>query len=432
MSSLTRLLLRAALGAAACFPVVGHAVVIPAERSSHADCSHKNFSLYLETNFDGEFPYAHGNDCKNTVRGLYSLINETAFKELASSYNSISYTRASINFNGLPMSLQFQGNSSELLLDIPELGISGMSFGDSGSNSVGSRDASAQLLIDYLKHNKDIRKWITKWQAENTPDSPVTGANGVIPGVVSDQYASDMSNALNDTADNRASGSLLDLAASFGHTRVNGKDADVANLPLAHTWRPDLNKSQMMFNLSGSLTRVSLAGATSYQGNLGVSFRMPVTERWALTPSLRYGIANSTDLATSSGVASVGLSSTYNIPFERLDLVIGDMIGYHKTTNAIFGGNSYNPDISSWSARNGLMLSQPVNFFDTPLSLEYTLIDTRYFGGTDFFVNNTQEIGISIGTNRRGDVSKKFIRVGLRYLHGRETNSVTFSGGYWF
>ncbi|MPN24925.1 hypothetical protein SDC9_172330 [bioreactor metagenome] len=115
-----------------------------------------------------------------------------------------------------------------------------------------------------------------------------------------------------------------------------------------------------------------------------------------------------------------------------MDLVIGNMAGYHKTTKVSFGDYSFDPDLKTWALRNGVMLSQAVNLAGLPLAVEYSLVDTRYTGGTKFFVDNTQEIGVSVGTNRSGDLSKNYMRFGLRYLHGRDTNTVTLSGSYWF
>jgi hypothetical protein len=276
------------------------------------------------------------------------------------------------------------------------------------------------MLVDYIRNNEDIQKWIAK----NTPNSPITSPGGLIHNAGTVDFAG----ALYSVLDN---GGGVSFTASSGRTRVNGRKADTSTLPLSHSWHSGSNRGKK-FTMSGSLTQVRLASATTYQGSIATAYRLPVTKRWALTPSLGYAVSHSTDLSAATGLVSMGLSSTYHIPFSKLDFVIGNMVGYHQTTKAIGSKNSFDPDITSWSIRNGAMLAQPVNFFGVPLSLEYSAVDTRYVGGTKFYVDNTQEIGISIGTNRRADVSKKFTRVGLRYLHGRDTNSVSVSGGYWF
>jgi len=57
------------------------------------------------------------------------------------------------------------------------------------------------------------------------------------------------------------------------------------------------------------------------------------------------------------------------------------------------------------------MLSQPVNWGGKKLSLEYSAIDTRY-SGTKLYVSDTQEVGITIGTNRTLSLAQLFARRG--------------------
>ena len=90
-----------------------------------------------------------------------------------------------------------------------------------------------------------------------------------------------------------------------------------------------------------------------------------------------------------------------------------------------------NPDIKYVATRNGIMLSQPVNL-GKKMSIEYSLIDTRYLGSDKPYVDNTQEFGITIGTNKSAQDARSFIRGGLSYMRGPGTHGFMANFGYWF
>lgn len=410
MTPPTRLLVASALAAAAILPAAGHAA-----------CSDKNFGLSL--NVISTNGTDTGQRCEDTAEDFFDLLNDATFQQLVPSYTDIAFAEANIDFNGVPVTLQFDFESTVLNFSIPALGISEAFAGT-------TRDESADLLVEYLKKS-GVMSEIIKYQAEHSATSPIAGPGGLIPSAAAADFDAAMSDTLREIGGSNADSPTFSIGASYGSMTVDGRDGEVTNLPFSRVWRSDSTPGQM-FTLSGSLTLVKIGGAEAYHGGVGAAFRMPVTSRWALTPSLRYAVTGSADLASVAGMYSAGVSSTYHIPLDGLDLVIGNMAGYYKTTKLSVGDYSFDPKIKTWSLRNGVMLAQPVKLMGLPLSLEYSLVDTRYTGGTEFFVDNTQEIGISIGTNRGGDVAKSYARFGLRYLHGRETNSITLSGSYWF
>lgn len=410
MTLSARLLLAAALSAAAALPAIGHAA-----------CSHKNFGLVL--NVDPGGGLETGQRCEDKAEDFFDLLNDATFQQLVPSYTDTAFAEANIDFNGVPITLQFDSGSSVLQFSIPALGVNETFDG-------GNRDDSADLLVDYLKKS-GIMSRIIKYQAEHSASSPIAGPGGLIPSAAAADFDAAMSDTLREIGGSGADSPSFSIGASYGSMTVDGKKGEVTNLPFSHVWRSDSVPGRM-FTLSGSLTLVKMAGAEAYHGGIGASYRLPLTERWALTPSLRYAVTGSADMASVAGMYSVGLSSTYHIPLDGLDLVIGNMAGYYKTTKLSIGDYSFDPQIKTWSLRNGVMLAQPVNLFGLPLSVEYSLVDTRYTGGTQFFVDNTQEVGVSLGTNRAGSVSKSYARFGLRYLHGRDTNSITLAGSYWF
>lgn len=388
-----------------------------------ASCSNKNYGLDLYVMGDMPQSEESGSRCANTADKFFDLLNGESFSSIVPSYNDFSIANATMNFNGVPLYFDFESSDTTLRFRIPSLDVD-VSF--SGSD----RDESADLLVDYLKKSGILSR-IMREQAASSPTSPIAGPGGMIPTAAAADFDAAMGETVQALNGGSSDSPSFSVGASYGTMDVDGKKGQVSNIPMSYVWRSDSTPGQM-FTLSGSVTQVTIAGGTSYHGGLGVAFRMPVSARWALTPSLRYSITGSADMASVAGMYSAGLSSTYHIPLESLDLVIGNMAGYYRTNKVSFGEYSFDPKIHTWSLRNGVMVSQPVNMFGMPLAVEYSFVDTRYTGGTEFFVDNTQEIGVTIGTNRAGNLSKKFTRFGLRYLHGRETNTVSLTGSYWF
>jgi hypothetical protein len=434
MTTFTRLL-TVTLGIVASLPGTSHA-------DPMQDCLNTS-NYYFVAQMAHPSSGAGGRFCLDRADGVFSFLNEASLLQLLSVDELTGSVYNSFSVNIIYDNTLVYISNNRIIEGVETNTGSALGFGvqgESGSNRVfdgGTINESLRMIIKFLRHDEKFMRAQAQYLAEKTPDSSITGPNGLIPSTVAVEFDSAVENTLNEIAVNSLDSAglestLVNFSASTGHITVAGKTADITTLPLSYTWRSNTDKGRM-FSLSGSLARISATHDTTNQFGLGVTYRLPVTERWALTPSLRYSGTQSDDLASSIGLVTAGLSSTYHIPYKKLSLIIGNALGYHRTTDIIdLGKYSFDPEIKSWSARNGLTLAQPVNFFNVPLSVEYSVADTRYFGGTDFYVDNTQEVGLSIGTNRRADVTKKYLRFGLRYLHGRETHGLSVTGGYWF
>lgn len=125
-------------------------------------------------------------------------------------------------------------------------------------------------------------------------------------------------------------------------------------------------------------------------------------------------------------------TSTYTLPLiNSYSLTIGNMVTYSKSLKIKAGEYSFNPDIQSTIFRNGLMLSQPLSLFNSSLAVQYSITDTRYTGDK-LYIDNTQEAGVSIGTDASSGDSNNWLRIGLSYIRGKDMNGVTTTFGYWF
>lgn len=374
----------------------------------------------------------------NTAQAFFDVLSTSGLQSLSNTYTGSQQASIFARFNSLDMTLAypntgFTGTGATLNLIIPGLSVS-QTF--SGAN----RDASKNQLEDYLKKNNIIGQ-IIAYQATNSPTSPITGAGGMLPSVV----ASDFNQNFTDNATNIASPAnqaaaakvnnttpnLIGVALQYGSFTALDSKTKVTTIPLSYTWRNDIDpRRQLTFSLP--LTQVDVDGAKSYHGGLGVSYRVPMNDNWTLTPAGKISGVGSVDMATVAGMYTMSLTSTYIWNMDSYDVAMGNMLAYNKTMKFKSGDYAFDPGITSTVLRNGVMLSQPATWGGQKVSVEYSLIDTRYMGGTKIYLDNTQEIGITVGTNKSAFSARSYLRGGLTYLRGKDTKGFTANIGYWF
>ncbi len=336
------------------------------------------------------------------------------------------------SFNSLLTQLTFQPSSAQLNFAIPGLGIN-QNFNGT------TRDESLEQLKDYLKNNNVIGK-IMNYQAKNSPFSPITGEGGLIPTALAADFGSSITDVATNVAapaaqakeasQNGKTSNLAGVGLSYSSTKVNSTTVKTLNVPLSYTFRNDIDpRRQLVLQLPINYTDVG--GAKSVHAGFGVAYRFPMNDNWTLTPNVKYSVVGSDDLASVSGLYSATIGSAYIIPLKGFDLAIGNMLGVYKTGKFTSGDYSFNPDITTTGMRNGIMLLQPVTIKGTKMSLEYSLIDTRYFGDKPF-ADNSQELGITLGTNKSAFSARSFLRAGLGYVNSKNGDTWKINFGYWF
>lgn len=385
-----------------------------------AVCEDSNYGMRLS--LMNATAVASNTACTKTAEQFIDLFYGQQLKNLLNGYTDQSISSFDVNFNSLKMRMDFFTQGSPLRLQIADLGVDETFNGQ-------TRDDSISLLKDYFKKN-GIAGRIMRYQVSNSATSPIAGPNGIIQMAARQDFDTGFSGPVQGSS-SADSGNLIGAGFDAGSGQVGGKKSSAYSLPLSYVWRSKQDPGRT-FTLGASLVQVKTEGATGYHAGLGVSARIPMSENWALFPVARYTITNSVELNTAAGVYSVSLGSTYRIPIGESAIMIGNMLGYYKTASISVGSYSFNPDVSTMALRNGVLYSHPVALAGRPLAVEYSLVDTRFTGGTKFFVNNTQEIAVSLGSNRAADAAGKFFRVGLRYLRGRETHGLSLQGSYWF
>ena len=362
--------------------------------------------------------------CANTASKLFDLLNGSSLSSLLPTYTDFATANLDVNFASLAMQLAFPDTSTTLTFNVPDLGISNLQF------TGATRDDSVKLLWDYLKKTNFAGE-VMHYQVTHSPTSPIAGINGLIPMTVARDFGAAFTAPYQYASGEGSDSNLLGVGLEAGGGSADGKNVSVFSVPFSHVWRSKTTPGQQ-FTLGGSLTQVETEGAKAYHAGAGFSARFPISDNWALLPAVGYAVTGSPDQNTVAGVYSASLGSTYRIPMDKFDLMIGNMAGFYQTSKISVGDYSFDPKVKTLVLRNGVMLSQPTDLMGVPVAIEYYVVDTRYTSGTQFYIDNTQEFGVSVGSNRRGDVKNGYFRLGLRYLRGKDSNSLSLQGGYWF
>lgn len=332
-----------------------------------------------------------------------------------------------LNYRGLGLILDYAAGSTSLNLNIPSLSISRTFSG-------GTRDQSQSLLYDFFKSG-DILGQIMKKLAETSPVDPIAGnPNSLMSQMVASDYNSGFTSTVSNIAQQagQAAGTpnLVGLGLRFGSFKQSDFKSNSVALPLSYTIRSDIDpRRQLIINIP--LAQTDTQGAKSYYVGSGVTYRRPMNDNWTLAPSFQYAITGSADLGSVAQIVSGSLTSTYIINRDSYDIGIGNMVGYYKTLKFSSSGYSFDPGIKNTVLRNGAMLSMPLAALGRNMTIEYSLVDTR-FTGSALYMKSYDELGITIGTNKSATSARSYLRGGISYLHSAQSKGFTANFGYWF
>lgn len=361
-----------------------------------------------------------------SVEDTFNTLDTAQFSAINSAYTGVEVATVSINYRGLPMITRYPTAGSTLLtFEVPALGIS-QSF------SGATRDESEDMLGDYLEDNVgDILGRMSRELARNSPVDPIAGnPNSLMTQLVMQDFNNSFNSFASNIKDGGTSSNLIGIGFGMGQFKQAGITSRSYTIPLSYTFRNDLDPRRQIA-LNAPLTFVDTEGSKSYYLGLGGSYRFPMNDNWALMPAVNLALAGSVDLGVLAAVGSLSLTSNYLIRMPKFDIAIGNMLGYYTTLKVASGDFSYDPGISNTVLRNGLVLSHPVTVSGKKMSLEYSLVDTRFFGDP-LYIEQFNEIGVSLGTNKSAASSRSYFKSGLSYLHSSKSKGFSVNLGFWF
>lgn len=345
-------------------------------------------------------------------------------------YTGVEAATIGLNFRGLPMTVAHPNGAGDplLTLSIPSLGIA--------QNFTGATRADSQRLLSDFFKSGDVLSQIMRRLAEVSPVDPIAGNPNSL---MSQMVANDFNNSFFGVGSNLAppqastndsTPNLIGIGLRFGQYRQGSLTSQNLTLPLSYTIRSNIDPRRQLI-LSLPISQTDAEGSKAYYVGAGAAYRFPMNDNWTLTPSFSYAVTGAPDFGSVSQIAAASLSSTYVIPMKSYDLAIGNMVGFYKTLKFSANGYSFDPNISNTVFRNGVMLSTPISFMGRKMSIEYSLIDTR-FTGTALYNEGYDEIGITIGTNKNAQSARSYLRGGISYLFSPQSKGFTVNIGYWF
>ena len=365
--------------------------------------------------------------CRNTLESLY----QTTIRDVGNlfpGYTENSAVTSSARLLGVNALLDFANGSKTLTLRIPDIGLN-QSF--TGVN----RRESAILLRNYLKNNPQLYGDLQRRQIATSPLSPITGTGGVLGQAILADFSSsftDSATRIATSQSNAAQGSQSVIGAGvlISNHSVAGADVRSVSVPLSYTVRNDIDPRRQAL-VRAAFGELDSAGSKSYQGRISAGYRFPMSDAWVLTPMLGASVAGSKDAAFYVGVFHGSLASTYTWEFESFDVTMGNMLGYYQSFSPPGKSFATDPGIRTTAIVNGLFLSQPVSFGGSKLSMEYGVSDTR-LSGNNLYQNNSQEVSISLGTNKTALSARSFLRGTLALQRAKDSKGVSLSVNYWF
>jgi len=364
----------------------------------------------------------------STVQQLFDRLDAGGLQSLVNAYTEASPAALRFGYRGLDMFVTTAAGSSTVTLNIPGI-VDGKAF--TGAN----RDASFDLMVDFFETDGgEVLSAVNRKLAEVSPVDPIAGNPMSMQSMM---VASDFDSAFTAFASNIKAApvgqqpdhsGLAALSLRLGRFSQAGLESESATLPLSYTFRGLGGGRQLTFNLPISVA--SVGEAKVYKLGMGLAYRHPMSERWALTPAINLGASGSEDLGSVAAMTSVSLTSQYTIPFNDFEISIGNMVGQYDTLKIETDNFSYDPGIRNTVFRNGIMVSRPVSLGGWPMSLELSFVNTQ-FTGSALFNSWTNELGLTIGT-RRGSDLPSYLRAGITLLDGERSRGVMFNVGYWF
>lgn len=361
----------------------------------------------------------------STVENVIDTMTQDFLDANFSTYTTASSLSLSIDFRGIPITLSSTAGSPTITLNIPSIGVTEVFSGS-------DRDASQDMLTDWLKsEGGDALNDLLKKLAELSPYDPIAGnPNSLMSNMVSSDFERGVPSNIQrqDTGINTNLISIGLKTSSFDQNGLNGRSL---TLPFQYIIRIDSNpKHRIIFDIP--VTYYQLEEAQTYSMKVGLGYQFPLSENWSLTPSIGTGVVGSIDLGSVGQLVSGAITSHYSQKIDRYRFGMGNMFGHYKTIKIKIGEIESDPGITNNVIRNALFASTIHPFiFKTPVETEIFIYDTRYYGDK-LYMNQYNEIGLSMGTDRDRKDAKRLLRLGYSYLFSPKTKGHTLNFGYSF
>lgn len=182
--------------------------------------------------------------------------------------------------------LQTTANSTAVTFLIPALGESVLFAAKD------TRDGNIEDIREYLKSSgSDLLNRLQRDLVRASPVDPVAGnpssmQSQMVFGDFDRNFTQVASNVRSGAANqSQSANNLIGVGLGVGSFNQGGLTSDTTTLPVSYTHRSSQDADRQ-FSVYLPITMTNTAGAKTAGANLGLSYRMPINEAWALTPGL--------------------------------------------------------------------------------------------------------------------------------------------------
>ena len=392
------------------------------------------FTVTLITNPGQSSELSQTINISNAEDAIRQFDNDQFVNYFGSSFDpNTTPIQANIDFRGLPIVLVSDGTNINLAIQSIEL---------NKTFTGTSRDQSLNQLVNFFESDGGaLLDKIQKELAAASPVDPVAGnPTSLQSSLVSSTFsenAFDTSSVGQTTSQTKSSadevGNVLKIGLSAGRFSSANISGTSIPLSLGYTFRSSSNPERQL-KLSMPLQLVMINDARIYSAGLGLTFRLPVTRQWAISPGVLWGAAGSVDAASAAQMLSYSMTSQYKFNLSKMSVTIGNMVGKTQTLKFKMGNYSSNPDINNVVYRNGFQAELPAGFhlFGTDCSAEFSVVNTSYTGDA-LYLKNYNDVAVSLGRQHvEGAGLLNYLRAGLTYTFGKDYKAYSFNLGYSF
>lgn len=357
-------------------------------------------------------------------------LRTSAIEDLIPIYTPNSPLSLDINLRGILALASFAANSTTLVVEIPNAGITETFTG-------ATRDDSVALFKDYIL-DAGAKHKLLKAYARHSPIDPIAGnPNSLMANMAEADYLLGRlypQSGCNCCLYSQPVLHEFQSGTSFVRGFSKGYETSSATLPLRYSYSPCRTWALIV---DAPLTYNKTGGASSLSGSAGVGFRYPLTCKWSITPVLRVGTGLSLDLATGTLFCSVGATSSYDHKVKPGVVVFSliNYIGYTTSANIWTTGVNWNYNLHNFIFKNGFTFTtcEGVKFYNRVFNAALFFEDTT-FTRDRLYIMHYDEVGISINTcglNKR--ISWDSLTLGLSYQFGeRDYYGYRFNVFYQF
>lgn len=319
-------------------------------------------------------------------------LKQSSIEKLLPIYTPTSAIDLNLNLRGVLADAAFAANSTILVLNIPQAGITETFDG-------GTRDSSFALMKQFIRDGGS-NSGLLRAYYKHSPIDPIAGnPDSLLSRMGEADY---LLGRLSPLSGCSCSWSAQPILHQFqaglwgGRSFAGGFDTTTVTLPLRYSYSPD---RQWAFIIDAPFTYVRNGGASSIQTSIGTGLRIPLRTFWSLTPVVRFGTGGTLDLCTSGNFISAGLTNEIHVKISDWVLSMTNYGGYYTSVNFWLTGINFNYRIQNFTIKNGLWLNSCKGFTlcNRPLEFGISFVDT-VFTKKHLYIRHYDEVGVSLIT----------------------------------